>query len=200
MPKDAVCPLCREPFSETGPSVERAGTESGRALICPTCAELAKGGFWGTLALINRVAAAIPLNAELNKLSAEVGMLRPLMRFRIRSFMTGIVPLAGLLAVPIPDISRMFTCGLPAVAILGGLWLRSHGYRELGSCLLFGSVWPAVVVFDLVPRHPSFLTGLSPYTLTLLGALWTWVFLSIIVGGVRCWRPRRLTESANSEP
>jgi len=199
-----ICSLCRKPLSEAGPIVKRAGMRGGCVFICRTCAELANGGSSGRLFLVIR-ASALPLSAELGKLFDEigklfdvVGKLKPRKQFRIRSYMIGVVLLAGLLAVPLRDIPLMLILALPGLATAGEWWLWCHGYRRLALCLVGFPVGFCVVDGTLVLTPYPF-TFLSPSAIRLLGAIWTWVLLYNVFSGVRRWKTVRLTESATSE-
>jgi len=143
VPKGEICALCRNPLGEAAPVAKIAGFRGERLVICPTCAELADGGPWGTVFLVNR-AVAMRLFAglrelfdEIGKLRDVVGKLKPWPRFRIRSYMIGVVVLAGLLAVPHRDMITMLFLAVPGLVTAGERWLWWHGYRRLGLCLEF---------------------------------------------------------------
>jgi hypothetical protein len=139
---------------------------------------------------------------EIGKLFHEVGELKPRMQFTIRSYMIGVVLLAGPLAVPLRDMPLVLILALPGLATAGEWWLWWHGYRRLALCLLgfpVGFYANVVCIVHSELHAPIFITALSPSAIGLLGAIWTWVLLSIAVSGVRCWKTVRVTESATSE-
>jgi hypothetical protein len=142
-----ICSLCRTPLlSDAKPIVKRTGIRGECLFFCPTCAELDNGDPLTAVFLVNR-AVALRLSAEPGKLFDEiaklfdvVSKLRPRRQFRIRSYMIGVVLVAGLLA-DLRDRPLMPILALLGLATAGECWLWCHGYRRLAFCLvgfLFG--------------------------------------------------------------
>jgi hypothetical protein len=192
-----ICSLCRNPLSEAEPIVKRAGIRGGRPVICPTrAAELADRRPWGMVFGVTR-AVAMRLYAEQRELFDEIGTLldvvrtlKPRLRFRIRSYMIGVVLLAGLLAVSDQDAIPMLILAVPALLTAGERWLWWHGYRQLALSLV--GVYPLdLILVDSELRAPFLVARLSPSAIGVLGAIWTSVLLYIVFSGVRRWDRNR---------
>jgi hypothetical protein len=86
--------------------------------------------------------------------------------------------------------------------------LMSQGRRHMASWLVTFYLLPSLVIgFKLiavilsgsVPGATNLVADSSPYTLTLVGAIWTRGFLSIAASGVRRQMTGRLAVRAMSE-
>jgi hypothetical protein len=122
--------------------------------------------------------------------------------------MIGVAILAALLCVPVRDTPVLLLFAVPAVAKLGERRLISQGCRQMASwlvgfyllpSLLVGLNLIAAILFDSVPRATNLFADSSPYTVTLIGAIWTCSFLSMAVGGVGRQQTRRLAERTTYE-
>jgi len=201
-----TCSFCRTPPGATRPIVGRAIVKSKPIFICQACDELASKGFSGTAVLFIRYLANA-IFAELWTVN-EIRQLLPRLQFRIRSYMIGVAILAALLCVPVRDTPVLLLFAAPAVAKLGERWLMSQGCRQMASwlvgfyllpSLLVGLNLIAVILFDSVQRATNLVADSSPYTLTLVGAIWTCSFVSMAVSGVGRQKTERLAERATSE-
>ena len=153
---------------------------------CPSCTELASAGPRGIAILL-----ILPILVELGKLFDEltelrgaVSSLKPRNRFRIRSYMIGVVLLAGVLSVSYRDVEPMLALLPPALAMAAEHWLWWHGYRRLAVCL-FGVYLMCAIVVAKELQSPVHITALSSSAAAVLGATWTAVLLYIVIGAVR---------------